>query len=133
MRAITLFCSILCAIGALHAGAAPPNHVKATLLADVKTIKPGQPFHVGVLLQIDPGWHIYWENPGESGAPTRVKMTAPPGVTVEPARYPIPKTFVQPGNLTGYGYEEQAMLIARVVVPQDWPKGKSIDLTADAS
>jgi DsbC/DsbD-like thiol-disulfide interchange protein len=99
----------------------------------VKTIKPGQPFHVGLLLQIDPGWHIYWENPGESGSPTRLRITAPPGVTVDPARYPIPKTFVQPGNLTGYGYEDQAMLVARVVVPQDWPKGKSIDLIADVS
>jgi DsbC/DsbD-like thiol-disulfide interchange protein len=133
MRAITLFCSILCALCVRHSEAAPPDHVKATFLADVKIIKPGQPFHVGLLLQIDPGWHIYWENPGESGSPTRLKITAPPGITVSPARYPIPKTFVQPGNLTGYGYEDQTMLIARVVVPQDWPKGKSIDLTADAT
>jgi hypothetical protein len=133
MRAITLSCWVVFGLGTLHAAAATPNHVKASFLADVKIVKPGQLFHVGVLLQIDPGWHIYWENPGESGSPTRVKITAPPAIAVDPVRYPIPKTFVQPGNLTGYGYEGQAMLIARVVVPQDWPKGKSIGLTADAS
>jgi DsbC/DsbD-like thiol-disulfide interchange protein len=113
--------------------AAPRQHVKASLLADVKAVKPGETFNVGVLLQIDPEWHIYWENPGESGAPTAAKISAPAGVTIGKVQYPLPMAFTQPGDIKGFGYEEQAMLIAHVTVPKDWPVGKEIDLTADVS
>src|ERR1700741_5068984 len=35
--------------------------VKASLLADTKAIVPGKPFEVGILLEMDPNWHTYWE------------------------------------------------------------------------
>ena len=35
--------------------------VKASLLADTTAIVPGKPFEVGVLLEMEPGWHTYWE------------------------------------------------------------------------
>ena len=40
--------------------------VKAELLADVSSVKPGEPFTVGVLLKMKPHWHVYWKNPGDS-------------------------------------------------------------------
>jgi DsbC/DsbD-like thiol-disulfide interchange protein len=113
--------------------AAPRQHVRASLLAEVKTVKPGETFDVGVLLEIDPEWHIYWENPGESGSPTVAKISGPAGVTVGAVRYPLPMAFTQPGGIKGLGYEDQVMLIARVIVPKDWPVGKDIDLSADVS
>jgi thiol:disulfide interchange protein DsbD len=107
--------------------------VHASFLADVKTVKPGDVFDVGIFLQIDPDWHIYWENPGDSGSPTRATITAPPGVAVESMRYPLPEEFTQPGDIKGYGYTDEVMLIARVNVPPDWPRGKPIQLTAQVS
>ena len=35
---------------------------------------------VGVLLRMDPGWHTYWVNPGESGLATNIHWTIPSGV-----------------------------------------------------
>ena len=46
--------------------------VKATLIADVSSIQPGQKFRLGVLYRIEPGWHIYWKYPGDSGIPTKI-------------------------------------------------------------
>ena len=43
------------------------HHTKVSLLADVKTIQPGVPFTVGVLMKMDEGWHTYWKNAGEAG------------------------------------------------------------------
>jgi thiol:disulfide interchange protein DsbD len=130
----TPFCvSVLLALLPHFATAAQRQHVQASLLADVKTVKPGESFDVGVLLKIDPDWHIYWENPGESGAPTRAVIIAPQGVAVDAVRYPLPTSFTQPGDIKGYGYENEVMLIARVTVPKDWKPGNSIDLSADVS
>jgi DsbC/DsbD-like thiol-disulfide interchange protein len=96
-------------------------------------VKPGQSFEVGVLLQVEAGWHVYWENPGEAGAPTRVKIAAPAGVRASEVRYPLPQAFSQSGDIKGYGYEGEVLLVARVTAPRDWPTGKPIVLTAQAS
>lgn len=132
MRRVCGICLILAALP-LFSSAAPRQHVQASLLAEVKTVKPGESFDVGVFLQIDPEWHIYWENPGESGSPTVAKISGPAGVTIGAVRYPLPMAFTQPGDIKGFGYEDQVMLIARVSVPKDWRVGKDIDLSAEVS
>jgi thiol:disulfide interchange protein DsbD len=121
------------AISLAAAGQNPKDLVKPSLIADVKTAAPGQTFHVGLFLRIKPEWHVYWENPGDSGSPTRLRLTLPPGVKAGPVQYPIPKTFKQPGDIVGYGYEDEVMLIAPIRVPADWPIDKPIDIKADAA
>src|ERR1700722_18633836 len=85
---------------------APAAHVKAELLADVSAIQPGKPFWLGVRLMIDPSWHVYWKNPGDSGLPTRVKLTVPDGFTAGAIQFPTPNRFQQPGNIIAFGYED---------------------------
>jgi Disulphide bond corrector protein DsbC len=43
-----------------------------------------------VTLTIDPGWHISWRNPGETGLPTRFAWRLPPGVRIVEERWPVP-------------------------------------------
>ena len=45
-----------------------PPHVKADLLSESTTVRPGTPFTVAVRLRHDPGWHTYWRNPGVAPA-----------------------------------------------------------------
>ncbi|HET6899806.1 MAG TPA: thiol:disulfide interchange protein, partial [Vicinamibacteria bacterium] len=56
------------------ATAAPPasKHVQPELVADVESIAPGRPFQAGLRLRMDPEWHTYWKNPGDSGLATRL-------------------------------------------------------------
>src|SRR5687768_7951944 len=103
-------------LGLLAAPAlAQPNQdlVKAKLLADVSAVKPGEAFTVGLRLSIEPGWHVYWTNPGDSGAPTSVKLKLPAGFKAGPVQYPVPIRFNQPGDVLGYGYEDELMLTVR--------------------
>lgn len=88
--------------------------VSARLLADVRSIQPAQPFKIGVLLNIQPGWHIYWKNPGDSGMATRVTLQLPPGLSAGPAQYPTPTFLNLPGDILNYAYENQVMLIVPV-------------------
>jgi thiol:disulfide interchange protein DsbD len=114
--------------------AAPPaDLVKVELLADTNAIQPGKPFTLGVMMKIEPGWHTYWKNPGDSGAPTKITFTAPQGFKVDAIQFPTPIQFNQPGDLVGYGYTDEVMLTARVTPPTDAKVGDSIEIKANAS
>src|SRR5688572_31390115 len=63
--------ALLCLSAILRAG--EPPHVKVSLIPEVRTVAPGTPFSVAVHLKMDPRWHTYWINPGDSGAPTEIK------------------------------------------------------------
>lgn len=113
--------------------AIPKDLVKAELTVDVATAKPGVPFTLGVRLTIKPAWHVYWKNPGDSGAPTRVKWNLPAGFTAGDLQFPIPKRIELPGDEVNFGYEDEVMLLATITPPADLPPGKAIDLSADVS
>ena len=57
---------------------AQTSPVAVELIADVSIVQSGNNFKLGVMLDIEPGWYIYWKNPGTSGEPTRVDFTLPP-------------------------------------------------------
>ena len=53
-------------------------HLKVSLVADKATLPPdGAGTHVGLLFDLQPEWHIYWINAGDSGEPPEVKWTLP--------------------------------------------------------
>jgi DsbC/DsbD-like thiol-disulfide interchange protein len=43
-----------------------------------------------VVVKLDPGWHVSWRNPGETGLPTRLSWTLPAGVTIAGETWPVP-------------------------------------------
>jgi hypothetical protein len=97
------------------------GHVKAELLADVSAVQSGKPFWLGVRLTVDPEWHVYWKNPGDSGLPTRVKFNLPDGFTAGALEFPTPRRFVLPGNIVCFGYENSVMLVAKITPPPTLP------------
>src|SRR6185369_17626506 len=116
---LMVFAMFALAAHAAGATAGPPKDlVKTELLADVKTVEAGKPFHVGVRLHIKPGWHVYWINPGDAGLPTRVKFSLPDGFKAGELKYPLPVRFEQ-GGVIGYGYHDEVMLIAEITPPAD--------------
>ena len=132
MRFITLFLASV-AWTALLRAAPPADLVKAELLADVASVKPGETFTGGVLLKLKPGWHVYWKNPGDSGSPTRVKWNLPEGWKMGELEYPIPHRIELPGSIINYGYEDEVMLLASVTPPKDLKIGSTVELSADVS
>lgn len=113
-------------LGALGAGApsearAQPKAadlVKLELVADTTRIAPGKPVTLALQLTIAPGWHIYWQNPGEAGLATEVDFRAPAGYEVGPLRYPGPVKFQTPGETAAsYGYAGSAVLSSPLSSP----------------
>lgn len=105
----------------LMSATARAGHVQADLLSDVSAVQPGKPFWLGVRLKIDPGWHVYWKNPGDSGLPTRVKFSLPDGFTAGALQFPAPQRLVLPGDIVCFGYENSVMLLAKITPPENLP------------
>lgn len=96
--------------------------------AVVGEAKPGATVRVAVRFQIHPGWHIYWENPGESGSPTDLAIELPEGCQAperEPGKpridFPAPLVFSH--GETTFGYEKEVTLSFPVTLPTDLPAG----------
>ena len=106
-----------------------PSHVKASLIPEVRTIAPGTPFSVAVLLKMDPRWHTYWINPGDSGAPTEIKWNLPPGFEAGPIQWPHPERIEVP-PLVSFGYEDEVALLVRITPPRDLKVGEGVTLDA---
>ena len=53
-------------------------------------IAPGETLWVALHLDMRPGWHVYWRNPGDSGLPTEIAWKLPPGFTAGEIAWPTP-------------------------------------------
>ena len=100
----------------LHGG---KTLVKASLLADTMAIVPGQAFQVGLLLEMEPGWHTYWEYSGDSGLPTTVDWSLPSGFVASPIEWPVPEARVEPGDIQVYAYSGRVLLLTTITPPPD--------------
>lgn len=71
---------------------------------------------VVVRFTIAPEWHMYWSNPGDSGAATRVIAALPQGWTSGAPRLPRPQ-ILGSGDERNYGYEKTFDVLVPVVAP----------------
>jgi len=92
----------------------PESHAKVSLIAEEVSISSGQTLWVGVLFQLDPGWHIYWQNPGDSGEPPKIRWELPPGYQAGGIRWPLPIRLSH-GSVVDYAYEQQVLLMAPIM------------------
>ena len=90
------------------------SHAKLEFLADEPSIRPGKQFWIGVLFHLDQGWHIYWQNPGDSGEPPKIQWQMPSGFTIGQIHWPQPVRLGS-GSIVDYGYEGSVLLMAPVV------------------
>ncbi len=95
-----------------HAQSAPPSHAKIELIAD-EAVPSKATTWFGLLFRLDPGWHIYWQNAGDSGTPPKVAWQLPAGYRAGAIRWPQPVRLGS-GSVIDYGYENQVLLMAPI-------------------
>ena len=133
----TLACSLLMVTVLLAAPAARGQKfqgrqlVEASLIADTTAVVPGQPFTAGLLLKMAPGWHTYWQYPGDAGIPTEIKWNLPPGWKAGPIQWPIPLKLNEPGDIQVFGYHDEVLLMVPLTPPAKID-GSSVKLSAAA-
>ena len=105
------------------------NHVAVSLIGETTNVVPGRPFQVALRQQIQPGWHTYWSNPGESGLPTTINWSLPRGFAAAAILWPTPERF-KAGPVVSYGYEGEVLLPIILDVPNALRPDSTITLNA---
>ncbi len=105
--------------------------VTMELVAGNDTVVPGGTEYIGVRLRIQRGWHVYWCNPGDSGARPRIRLKAPEGLAVGEIAWPRPIIF-EGHDETTYGYADDVTLLVPVTAADDLAAGLiTLDVEAE--
>lgn len=105
----------------MAAAAVAAPHLRVELLAEELPLAPGSEVQLGLRFILEPGWHIYWSNPGDSGQPPHLSWSLPAGADklhIGELRWPTPHRLAT-GPLVDYGYENEVMLLAPLHVDSD--------------
>lgn len=116
VRILVFFACLGLAPTAWAASSADLPHTRVELFAESATPAPGKPLRIAIRMTPKPGWHTYWEHPGDSGMPTRAQWALPAGAEAGPLRYPTPDTFLVEG-IMNHVYKGPAVLLADISVP----------------
>ena len=128
-RLMHLLAVLFMGVTSLYAGSG--EGVKAWLATDASVpLVPGKPFTATVVLDLQPGWHTYWQYPGDSGLPPKVAWHLPEGWTAGPIEFAIPHQFSEPGDMIVYGYEKQQLLRAVITPPKELPRNQTFEIKA---
>jgi len=152
MPSISLRAALVCTAASASLGLAPGSagaqasapgsrtgqgpHVRVELIAD--RAAPGPGMRLGLKFDLDPQWHIYWQNPGDSGGPPQAMWTFPPGMMAAGIEWPAPER-IDIGGLVNYGYHGTVVLpvvvavAADVRIPQEFAIRASVRWMACAS
>jgi DsbC/DsbD-like thiol-disulfide interchange protein len=113
------------------AGDAHSQHAKVELLAAKDAVAPGENASIGLHFVLEPGWHIYWQNPGDSGEPPRIQFQLPAGFHAGQIEWPAPQRLGS-ATVVDFGYSGEVLLIIPLAIPQNAVPGTHEDLAATA-
>jgi thiol:disulfide interchange protein DsbD len=111
---VLVFCLLPFAASALESRAVTTARDTATLVSEADSVAAGKPLRIALRLVMQPGWHTYWANPGDAGAPPSLDV---PGIRTSPIAYPTPEKLVE-GPFTSYAYTGEVLLPVTLTSPK---------------
>ncbi len=114
--------------GSLLAETSPPVWVE--LLPLTNTLSQTETFEVAVIFTMVDDWHIYWQNPGESGMPTSFTWELPQGFSIISQQEPVPERHVEDG-ITTFIHEKEAIYLFQVQTPDQVSECDTFSLIAE--
>ena len=106
-------------IGSVALGQARMQHTKLDLIAEVSSVAEDSTFSVAIVLDPDPGWHVYWKNPGDNGTAPDETWTLPEGFNAGKLQYTAP-SFVPFMQFMSYGYDDKALFVTEISSPSEF-------------
>jgi len=101
------------------------THLHVQLVVPESYLYSGARNDAGLYFKLEPGWHIYWKNAGDSGEPPRIRWTLPEGIAAGELQYPAPKRLPL-GPLMDFGYENEVLFPMPLVVAKTVKPGAAV-------
>ena len=106
------------------------SHGVINLVTETSSIQPGSEFILGVHFTLEPGWHIYWVNSGDSGETPRITWQLPAGFSTGEIRWPAPSKLGS-ATVVDFGYERDVTLLVPIRVAATVAANQTASLGAD--
>jgi thiol:disulfide interchange protein DsbD len=131
MRFLPALLLCLVSIGLAHAAdVATTPRVEARLISETTGVPAaGGTISLALHQRMQPGWHTYWRNPGESGEPTAIAWTLPEGFKAGDINWPHPLR-IPFGDLANYGFSEEVLLRVEITAPPGLKAGDKVTFAA---
>jgi thiol:disulfide interchange protein DsbD len=107
------------------------GHVNARLISSHDVVAPGQSFHIALETALDPHWHTYWVNPGDSGEPVQIDWTGTEQTVPGEMVWPLPDTIAT-GPLINYIFEGAPLFPVKFTLSDTAVPGDILQIEADA-
>ncbi|HVZ79758.1 MAG TPA: protein-disulfide reductase DsbD domain-containing protein [bacterium] len=105
------------------------SHVKVEMLTEQTSVQSGGSVTLGFHFRMQKGWHLYWQNPGDSGQAPSIIWTLPDGFTAGDILWPAPQRLTLP-NLADYGYTNEVVLMVPIQSPPKLKSGRFVRFSA---
>ena len=134
IRLLTLLLAVCAAMPGLAAESDVVRSARAivSLVTEPARIRPGESFAAGLRLRLAPGWHTYWRNPGDAGAPAEITVTVPAGASASGFDWPAPQRLPE-GPLVSFGFTGEVLLPLRITAPDGLTPGDRFRVEAVAN
>ncbi len=122
------------------------KYVKTKIVSRIPSTTPGsatsatiRELEIGVHFSIEPGWHIYWKNPGEAATATRIEWSFPDKRVADKVdsslQWPTPYRFVERGDIITFGYQDEVLISRKLQFQQDirLDAGEQVPVEAEVS
>jgi len=111
------------------------GNIGLEIVSEEAHVYPGKELHLGVRIIHDPEWHTYWLNPGDTGLPTKIEWKFSQSNSfwgIENIQWPPPKRIFV-GPLANFGYENEILLIQKLIAPANLKIDTNLKVIADVS
>ncbi len=106
------------------------SHGSVALVTETSSIQPGGEFTLGLHFTLEPGWHIYWVNSGDSGETPRITWKLPSGFSAGEIKWPAPSKLGS-ATVVDFGYEHDVTLLVPMRVAATVSANQTATLEAD--
>ena len=106
--------------------------VPGRLVAETMAPAPGGSVTLAFLFEPRPGWHGYWENPGDAGLGLQLEWKLPAGITAGKPRFPVPRPLLI-GGLMNHVYEDPHAVLVDLQIAGSVPAGGALPIAVAAN
>ncbi|MCG2588175.1 protein-disulfide reductase DsbD family protein [Rhodohalobacter sulfatireducens] len=129
---LLLFISLFTGIQQSEAYQVKTDHAEVKLISEQSAIVPGETFWIGIEMDIQEGWYVYYRNPADSGMPLTVEWTHEEDFNISDIKWPYPQWKDAPGGLTSYAYEDSMLYMMEATAPEGLDPGDKTTLQVAA-
>ncbi len=120
IKIISLFLSVILFSNLWIQTASAEQYSSIKIIAEQTPLKPNSTITIATEIKLAPDWHVYWENPGDSGLPVNIEWDAPEGFEFSKISWATPKKIAY-DILVNYGYYNNVTLLQTVKIPDTLP------------